>query len=647
MKPAPRGAPPPPAGKVPPAPPPAEPDDEHDAVPAPAPPVRKPAPPAAPAPSAPAPAAPAPAPHSPGDEVLKMLARLEHQLSQLGAVQQQHEDRLSALAGEPEGGEAAGPGQPTIAELEERELELHTMRRKLSEVTSQLRESAAESTDTEDLRRHLDEANHQVNERSQALERSQRLVQTLQARIETLEQESAGDEREQRRSAELEATKKQVSELKGSLREKEEALEELRQKMDQAREARAAGLPDEPALAAAQDVIERQRGQIERLTEQLEALQGVGDPEHAEAQEARIAELEAEVERHRRQADKQKGGKKLLGRGRKEDEAGGEEDLDERLVEATAELRRQIEEAQEENEELRRRLEQGGGAGDGGGGAAQLQQRIKQLEKELADSKAGTRQAEMTARQELREQLAKIEAGKRAMASSEQKMIRRWARHQSVITFGLLMVLAVVVLVASAMAADGFFPPTVAASVEIEARSRFGAPITDAEAEEWTEWQQATIEDEKFLERLAKRLSDLRLDKYRDPGTLAARLGRDLTQDTTHPGRLMLTLAGTDPEEMSFLLDTLATALAVESSQQATARGATWNTAVRDERHEQGRVRYAKMGGVAIKDHRIEATGLIFAVALAVSVVIGWRIYRSLLRSGSVMEDEGPALAGE
>ncbi len=570
-----------------------------------------------------------------------MLSRLEQQLSQLGAIQKQHEDRLSALSSPSAPSESEPAGQPTIQELEEREHELHSMRKKLSEVKNQLRESAAESNDTTELRRLLEEANHQVQERSQALERSQRLVQSLREKVEALQKESGDDEYDQRRSAELEALKQQMSALKGELREKEETLEEQRQQMERAREARAAGLPDDPALAAAQEVIERQRSQIERLTEQLEALQGEGDPEHAEAQDARIAELEAEVERFRKAADKQKSGKKLLGRGKKDD-APDDEGLDERIDEATAELRQQLEEAQQENEALRQRLEQPGG--DGGPGSASAQQRIKQLEKELTDAKTGTRQAEMSARQELREQVTKLEQGKRSMASSEKKMIRRWARHQSVVTLGLLMVLAVVILIGSAMAADGFFPPIVAASVNLEARSRFGAPITDSEAEEWTEWQQASITDEAFIAKLAKRLADLRLDRYRDPKALSTRLARDLTEDATHPGRLTLTLAGTDPDEITFLLDTLATALAVESSQQATARGATWNTAVRDERQEQGRVRYAKIGAVAIKDQRIEATAMIFAVALVISVLVGWRVYRSLLRSGSVLDDDAVVL---
>ncbi len=648
-----RGTPSPPPGERPPvAPPPVPPEveDEHDDVPAPAPP-RKPAPAPPPPPPAarkpsPAPQAPANAPPttSPGDEVLRMLSRLEQQLSQLGAIQKQHEDRLSALSSPSAPAVGAPAGQPTIQELEEREQELHSMRKKLSEVKSQLRESAAESNETAELRRQLEEANHQVQERSQALERSQHLVQALQAKVEGLEKDPVGDEYDERRSAELDALKQQVSALKGQLREKEETLEEQRQQMEKAREARAAGLPDEPALAAAQDVIERQRSQIERLTEQLEALQSEGGPEHAEAQDARIAELEAELERLRKAAEKQKSGKKLLGRGKKDD-ATDEEGLDERLDEATAELRQQLEEAQLENEALRRRIEPSGG--DGGPGSGSAQQRIKQLEKELAEAKTASRQAEMTARQELREQVAKLEHGKRSMASSEKKMIRRWARHQAVVTLGLLMVLAVVVLIGSAMAADGFFPPTVAASVNLEARSRFGAPITDSEAAEWTEWQQASIADEAFIEKLAKRLADLRLDRYRDPRVLATRLSRDLTQDAMHPGRLTLTLAGTDPEEITFLLDTLATALAVESSQQATARGATWSTAVRDERQEQGRVRYAKVGPVAIKDERIEATAMIFGVALVISVLVGWRAYRSLLRSRSVLDDDALVLAEE
>jgi predicted nucleic acid-binding Zn-ribbon protein len=151
------------------------------------------------APAAP-PAAPAPV------DVLAMLARVEEQLAQISTVQQGHEQRLLELAGRPAPAGGEQGAQPTLVEFEERERELHTMRKRLSEVRSQLWESAAESVEADGLRQQLEEMRTQIQDlvrqaeethrefydKIQAMEKAQRMVKAYQARLEALDQE-AGD----------------------------------------------------------------------------------------------------------------------------------------------------------------------------------------------------------------------------------------------------------------------------------------------------------------------------------------------------------------------------------------------------------------------------------------------------------------------
>jgi exonuclease VII large subunit len=151
-------------------------------------------------------AAPAAAPAAlvPGD-VLAMLARVEAQLAQISTIQQEHERRLLELVARPAPADGEQVAQPTPVDFEERERELHTMRTRLWEVTSQLRESAADSVEAEGLRQQLAETRKQIQDlvgqaeqthrelydTIQALEKVQRMVKSYQARLEALEQEAA------------------------------------------------------------------------------------------------------------------------------------------------------------------------------------------------------------------------------------------------------------------------------------------------------------------------------------------------------------------------------------------------------------------------------------------------------------------------
>jgi len=285
--------------------------------------------------------------------------------------------------------------------------------------------------------------------------------------------------------------------------------------------------------------------------------------------------------------------------------------------------------------------------GDEDGRAMVLQQRISRLEQELAGARAADKQGELHAQQakELREQWTQLREDRAALgerAIEAPPAGRPWQR--ALVILSCLAGLAVVGAAASALAANRFLPPTVAASVTLEARSRKGDPIKDSLAAEWDAWHRDTLADEEFHATVTKRLADQMPGGFTDQEHAAARIRDDLAIDSPKPGAITLTLAGTDPEALTVLLDTVATTLARESSRHFGSRHNGVIAVVGGERHESGRVRHASINPTPISDHRFQAGMVFFVVGSAIGVVLLKRIHDGLVAAKAALGEDDSAV---
>lgn len=235
---------------------------------------------------------------------------------------------------------------------------------------------------------------------------------------------------------------------------------------------------------------------------------------------------------------------------------------------------------------------------------------------------------------------------RRKMSIAERRMIRRWARPRAVATLGWLMLCALVAAGGSWIAASRLYPPMVTASLVLEPKGAKAA-ISDDEAIAWRSWHLGLLHDNTFRMSLAKRMADLRLDKWDDEISVGRVLTQDLTHDSIDPRRITLTLAGTSERETLAFLDVLGGAISFESQRQHKRRGEGVWASIAGERREGERIRYATAGEVPIRDERFAKAGPMFGGSLLVLVLLGIGISTHLARvkrefdaDGSLFNDE-------
>jgi hypothetical protein len=279
----------------------------------------------------------------------------------------------------------------------------------------------------------------------------------------------------------------------------------------------------------------------------------------------------------------------------------------------------------------------GGGSGDDSEEVVALRARVAQLEKNPAAAGGELRSKVET---EFRQKWNELKQKQDALTATEKKMKRQWARPQAVVVFGWLAGLAILVAIVSWFLAGRLLPATIAASVNIEAKTRNGVPVEDQDKADWQQVHTAMLTNESFQKTVAKRLADQRFDDYKKPEKLAEHLDENLTVDSPKPGAITLILSGTNQRETAAVLDTVATTLATWSSQQAGKRGDGAIAVVRGERREAGQVRYATINDTPIKSRRPMGALVIFLVGFMLSFLMITRISQGLLKAKSAMEED-------
>jgi hypothetical protein len=207
-----------------------------------------------------------------------------------------------------------------------------------------------------------------------------------------------------------------------------------------------------------------------------------------------------------------------------------------------------------------------------------------------------------------------------------------------------LAVLALLCAAASWLAADNIAPAKISASVVLEGRTHSNAALTPEQAQAWHTWNNDVLLDAGFHQTLAKRMAERRLDQYADAGKLARRLRDDLTIDSQRDGLMILTLAGIDEDEVTSVLDVVATTLVADSTRQAARRADNVRTVATGERRDHGRIRYATLNSVPIHDARLRHAMPIFGGLFVVALVLILMFYSRLIKAKRVFDEENGSL---
>jgi hypothetical protein len=236
-----------------------------------------------------------------------------------------------------------------------------------------------------------------------------------------------------------------------------------------------------------------------------------------------------------------------------------------------------------------------------------------------------------------RKQLIEVQA---MLESSERTMIRKWARPRAIGAVVWLLILVSINGAIAWFATNHFFPATVSATVSMEAQTRGGVELDEAQADSWIAWHQNLINSESFDNAVGKRMAERRIDDYKTGPAVHKRLNDKLNFERTGMESFNLTLDGRDRDELTSVLDVVGLTLAAESTRQMGKRNDRARAVLENERQESGLTRYAAVNPVAISDERMFYLGPVFGVLMAISLLLILGFYNHLLRAKRVFDEE-------
>lgn len=209
-------------------------------------------------------------------------------------------------------------------------------------------------------------------------------------------------------------------------------------------------------------------------------------------------------------------------------------------------------------------------------------------------------------------------------------------------TLGWLTVASVIIAGASWLAANHYFPATVSASVSFKAGSQSNAVLTSEQKQLWQDWHTNMLTDAEFTSMLSNRLAARRLDQYADVNTLRVYLAENLAVDLVQPDAITLTLAGTNKNELTALLDTLATTFISQSDESLRDNYDGLKTLAVGARRQGNQVLYASLNPTPILDERMKYASYMFAVGFGGAVILVTFISRRPVRPTDIFTDSDP-----
>lgn len=594
-----------------------------------------------------------------GDELARLRTELESQRNGIAEGRRRLEEEQAAV-------------ESARAELAAK------LSREATELTQARESLEAMTARVEKAETNVGELIQKIEHMQEEISRGQSDTQSLRAQLEKSETESL--QMVEQAEKQRDAATAQLQESQHRLQELERSAEASVREATRAKEALA---QREATLAETNEKLRLAGGKLaqfgEALQKQTQELQN-GAAAVIECQQLRrtvermqetIRQKEQELERAREGGPAVDGGtldglQTELVRLRHElsQRQQGIEELKERSAQQAVEAEERFQQSVQRYEEQIKALQnKAQGSRNDSGAAANLQekarliqevaghlkrrkQRLQRVRSLLRKSaKAGAKAAatsEASSRQlrEIQEKKDALLEVQKCLAASEQQMMRRWARPRAMAMIGWLLVLTGIIATGSWFGAGMWRPPTVAASVVVEAKGRAGQTPSGDDLQSWQSAHESMVRDPLFVASVARRMGDRQIRAYADATRLEVFLKDNLTLDSDRPGVLRLTLRGEDGSEAMTLLDTVVTSLTTESAKSASRRPDGLKSVVAGEKAAAGRVQYASLNDSPVKDERLLYAAILFGVGMSV-VLLAWiGAYQLLLRSKRVFDKD-------
>ncbi|MCZ6837011.1 MAG: hypothetical protein O7G85_14640 [Planctomycetota bacterium] len=273
----------------------------------------------------------------------------------------------------------------------------------------------------------------------------------------------------------------------------------------------------------------------------------------------------------------------------------------------------------------------------------QAQQELKELKKKLTAAIMDERQKIADEKRRMSNDRHRLAHLQETLQGSERKMMKKWARQNSILVTSAFVLMMVIVGSASWFTADFFMPAQVAASVTLKPNTKSVNPLTEAMTSTWQNWHSELVASEDFRETLTKRMHDRQMPV--EDIDLASWLDGKLTFDTMTPDEVTMTISGTNRALVADMLDVLVSTILVESTRHANQRtDGAWSEAS-NERNEGGVSRYASFNPLPLNDSRLMYVGPVFGFYFLLTAALFIVIRKQHRRAKEVIGND-PVLEG-
>ncbi|MDG2424079.1 MAG: hypothetical protein P8M22_08880 [Phycisphaerales bacterium] len=410
-------------------------------------------------------------------------------------------------------------------------------------------------------------------------------------------------------------------------------LEELEEKVDlqdaRLEEAGRRLLAFMEQLREQTDLVERGNAalalvdQLEgRIDELQEALADAGDSAETSA---RITALEAELDSARCQlADVEPAMQEL--EGLRESHSSQEQDIEiavENRTRRLADIARHLHTRRTRLHSLRKAMRVGNSPAASETSKEQVSQRLRQSEI-------------------IEQRQRELDDVQRMLASSEKKMIKRWAAPRTLVLTSWTLLLVVIIAAASWVSADRVRPAVRTASVALAPQVPPGSSMDEASSNAWLEYHESQLKNKGFIREVTRRSSGRRLSPWDSHESVSRLLQKNLVMDTGEPERMVLTIAANDSDRAAAFLDILATSMVLDSQRSIASRPSGHASKVLDDRTDGGVLRYARIDPSPVQDDRLVTASLFFAGGLLLTFMVMGVVYTRLIRAKRIFEQIHP-----
>ncbi|MDZ4753256.1 MAG: hypothetical protein SGJ11_02010 [Phycisphaerae bacterium] len=234
-----------------------------------------------------------------------------------------------------------------------------------------------------------------------------------------------------------------------------------------------------------------------------------------------------------------------------------------------------------------------------------------------------------------REELRQVQE---MLAVTEERMMRRYARHRGGIVAAWMMLVTAAIAAGAWLAADFALPSTAIASVDLVAKTRGGEQISPQSDSAWQAMHASIISDETFRTAVRRRLEERGVHSLRGETVLAEWMD-GVHVDSDGPGSMRLIAEAPTAEVAVIALDTLATTLVNEAPKFAKGKGDMARIALAGQTQVPGRMTFSTIVPQEGRFDRLMAAGLLFSGIVTLGLIVGGVVSGRIARAKRRFED--------